>query len=178
MRAAPMDPRTAAAGCVIEPLREADVETVAALAREIWHAHYPGIIGVAQIEYMLAQRYDPQRIRGELARQDLWWYKLLVRGDMAGYASWQREPDGVTMKIDKLYVHPRQQRRGCGGLLIARAAVDARRQGCRELVLAVNRGNGQAIAAYRKHGFGVRGTAVRDIGGGFVMDDYIMVKAI
>jgi diamine N-acetyltransferase len=70
------------------------------------------------------------------------------------------------------------QRRGCGGRLIAQAETLARREGCRELVLAVNRGNTKAIAAYRKHGFTVREAVVKDIGGGFVMDDYWMVKTL
>ena len=45
----------------IEPVTEADVEPLAVLAREIWYAHYPAIIGAAQIEYMLGQRYDVER---------------------------------------------------------------------------------------------------------------------
>jgi hypothetical protein len=38
----------------------------------------------------------------------------------------------------------------------------------------VNRCNGNAINAYRKHGFEVRDAQVKDIGDGFFMDDYIM----
>lgn len=159
-------------------LEDCDVEAVAALAREIWHAHYPGIISVTQIEYMLAQRYDPRVIRAELAQPDVWWYKLVLEQRMVAYAALQLEVGGVAMKIDKLYVHPRAQRRGCGERLIAQAAAVARAQGCRELVLAVNRNNALAIAAYCKHGFTVRDAVVKDIGGGFVMDDYIMAKAI
>jgi ribosomal protein S18 acetylase RimI-like enzyme len=162
----------------VAPLRDADVETVIALAHEIWHAHYPGIISVAQIEYMLAQRYDPRVIRAELARADLWWYKLVMRGRMVAYCALQLEPGGASMKIDKLYVHPSQQRCGCGRSLVEQAAATARSQGCRELLLAVNRNNAAAVAAYRKHGFTVRETRVTDIGNGFVMDDYIMVKAV
>lgn len=163
---------------VVAPLQDGDVDTLVALAGEIWHAHYPGIISVAQIEYMLAQRYDPQVIRAELARDDVWWYKLVMQDRMLAYAALQLEPGTVAMKIDKLYVHPSQQRRGCGGRLIAQAAATAEEQGCSELVLAVNRNNATAVAAYRKHGFTVRETRVTTIGGGFVMDDYIMVKAV
>ncbi len=54
----------------------------------------------------------------------------------------------------------------------------AQRGGYRDLVLAVNRGNTKAIAAYLKHGFAVREAVVKDIGGGFVMDDYWMVKKV
>jgi ribosomal protein S18 acetylase RimI-like enzyme len=82
------------------------------------------------------------------------------------------------MKIDKLYVHPLHQRRGHGGRLIEHIEGVARARGCDRLVLAVNKGNRSAIAAYLKHGFHVAEAAVKDIGAGFVMDDYIMVKRV
>ncbi len=162
----------------IAPLAAADTAAVAALAREIWRAHYPGIISVAQIEYMLAQRYDPEVIRAELAQPGVWWYKLQEAGRIIAYLSLHRDPGAAAMKIDKLYVHPARQRSGCGGRLVVQAAAVARAQGCGRLELAVNRANAQAIAAYRRYGFAVRESVVKDIGGGFVMDDYIMAKAI
>jgi ribosomal protein S18 acetylase RimI-like enzyme len=161
----------------IAPLTAADVDAVAALARATWRAHYPGIISTAQIEYMLAQRYDPAVIRAELTQADVWWFVLHRDGEIVAYMALQKE-GAAALKIDKLYVRPELQRRGCGGQLIAHAETLARRDGCRELVLAVNRGNVKAIAAYLKHGFAVREAAVKDIGGGFVMDDYWMVKKV
>jgi ribosomal protein S18 acetylase RimI-like enzyme len=162
----------------VAPLADGEVEAVAALAREIWHAHYPGIISVAQIEYMLAQRYDPRVIRAGLKRPDVWWYSLTERGRIIAYAALQLEPGAAAMKIDKLYVHPQWQRRGCGGRLVAQAEATARGQGCGELVLTVNRGNQAAVAAYRSYGFAVRAAVVQDIGGGFMMDDYVMAKPV
>lgn len=161
----------------IAALTASDVDAVAALAREIWHAHYPGIISTAQIEYMLAQRYDPAMIRAELAQADLWWFVLRLNGEIVAYMALQKEGEAA-LKIDKLYVRPDLQRHGCGGRLIAHAETLARREGCRGLELAVNRNNTKAIAAYRKHGFTVREAAVKDIGGGFVMDDYVMAKKV
>lgn len=158
----------------IEPLTDADVEPLARLAREIWYAHYPAIIGIPQIEYMLAQRYRPEAIRAELAGGGIWWDKLLVGSDMAGFASYFPTPAAGEMKLDKLYVHPRHQRRGWGGRMIARAAEVARSSACTRLVLAVNKNNRSAIAAYLKHGFSLAGSTRQDIGGGFVMDDYVM----
>lgn len=70
------------------------------------------------------------------------------------------------------------QRKGYGGMLIARVCMRARVRGCSRLMLAVNKNNRSAIAAYRKHGFQVSEAAMKDIGGGFVMDDYIMDKAL
>ena len=162
----------------ISRLADDDVEAVSALASEIWHAHYPGIISNAQIEYMLAQRYNAQVIRMELAQPDVWWYKEVQQQRMIAYIALQLEPGGASMKIDKLYVHPARQRSGSGGRLMRQAVDAARAEGCGELVLAVNRNNTSAIAAYSKYGFNVREAVVKDIGGGFVMDDYIMVKAL
>lgn len=160
----------------IAALAAADVDNVCALAGEIWHAHYPAIISVAQIEYMLAQRYSPAVVREELQRGDLWWDQLRVNGDMAGFASYFLTRG--EMKLDKLYVHPGHQRRGYGGMLLDRAVTIARAYGCDTLALAVNKHNRNAIAAYEKHGFRIADSIVKDIGGGFVMDDYVMRKDV
>ena len=47
---------------------------------------------------------------------------------------------------------------------------------CDTLVLAVNKQNVRAIAAYERKGFSVRESVCVNIGGGFVMDDFITVS--
>jgi GNAT superfamily N-acetyltransferase len=81
-------------------------------------------------------------------------------------------------KLDKLYVHPGHQRHGIGAALEKTVEDWARRQRARRLWLQVNRGNTQAIAAYRKYGFRIVESRVFDIGGGFVMDDHLMEKLL
>ncbi len=71
----------------ISPVRNEDIAPVCALAREIWLQHYPGIITVKQIEFMLAQRYSPEAIRAQLhavesSPDKAWWDKLEVRGEL------------------------------------------------------------------------------------------------
>jgi len=168
----------AALGALIEPLAADDVERLVVLAREIWYAHYPAIISVAQIEYMLEERYNARVVLAELRRDGVWWDKLVVEGGMAGFASYFLTGNPGEMKLDKLYVHPRLQRRGYGRMMVDRAGAVARSRGCSRLVLAVNKNNRSAIAAYLKHGFHVADAVVTDIGGGFVMDDYIMAKPV
>ncbi|MDQ5878269.1 MAG: diamine N-acetyltransferase, partial [Pseudomonadota bacterium] len=82
------------------------------------------------------------------------------------------------IKLDKVYVHPARQRSGVGGALIERVAAHGRAAGCDTLILAVNKQNAKAIAAYEKRGFSVREAVRVDIGGGFVMDDFIMARSI
>lgn len=161
----------------VGPVADADVERVAQLAAETWWHHYPAIISAAQIEYMLGQRYDPALIREELRRSDVWWDQLAVGQTMVAFASCLLT-DPAVVKLDKLYVLPAHQRKGYGGILLDHVCDRARRHGCSQVVLAVNKGNRSAIAAYLKHGFTVAEAVVKDIGGGFVMDDYIMVRHV
>ncbi|NWG87558.1 MAG: GNAT family N-acetyltransferase [Hydrogenophilaceae bacterium] len=159
---------------VAGPLALDEAEAVAELAALIWHAHYPSIITVEQIDYMLAERYKPALIRQTLARGDRW-LAARAAGVLVGFAHGYALMDG-DYKLDKLYVHPDWQRHGIGRLLMDAMTEHARRHGSRRLVLRVNRNNAQAVAAYRKYGFEVLVPIVEDIGEGFVMDDYVMTK--
>jgi GNAT superfamily N-acetyltransferase len=162
----------------ISPVRDADIVPVCALAREIWMQHYPGIITVKQIEYMLAQRYSPDAIRMQLKAGEARWDKLEVRGELFGFASYERGTEAFAMKLDKLYVHQLARGRGYGAALIDHVAKAARRQGMDNLTLQVNKYNHGSVAAYLHVGFAVANTVKVDIGNGFFMDDYVMSKAL
>lgn len=160
----------------VGPMREDEIEAVREVASTTWWHHYPGIITPAQIEYMLAGRYAPEVIRAEWASGDAWWDVAREAGRVVAFSCCQRDGEAGELKLDKLYVRPDRQRRGLGGRLIAAACARARDLGCPALVLAVNKRNTAAIASYAKHGFRIREAVVKDIGGGFVMDDYVMVR--
>jgi GNAT superfamily N-acetyltransferase len=163
---------------VIRPLTAHEVETVGALAGIIWRRHYSGIIESAQIEYMLAERYRPEVLRSELGRSDLWWDVLAIDDALRGFSCCFLTDQPGQLKLDKLYVHPDEQRAGHGERMLQRVLARGRELGCRQLMLAVNKRNLDAIAAYRKWGFAIERAVVKDIGGGFVMDDYIMARPI
>ena len=97
---------------------------------------------------------------------------------MLAFTSSFRADTPGEIKLDKLYVHPQRQRIGYGGALIEHTCERAARLGLERVVLAVNKRNAIAIAAYTKYGFRIREAVVKDIGGGFVMDDYVMEKAL
>jgi GNAT superfamily N-acetyltransferase len=159
----------------IRPLEPGDIQALSQLARRIWHAHYPGIITSAQIEYMLDQRYRPELVRDELGRDDVWWELASLEDHPVGFSSCLLAHEPGEMKLDKLYVDPAQHGTGIGTQLMQSVRARARSLQCRRLVLAVNKRNASAIAAYRRWGFRVERSMVTDIGAGFVMDDYLMV---
>jgi len=160
----------------ISPLRLNEAEAVVDLAGRVWRAHYPGIITPEQIDYMLEQRYRPVLVRQFIARGDLW-LAARAEGVLVGFAHGHPLAEG-DYKLDKLYVDLDWQRHGIGGALIREVATRSSRRGFTRLVLRVNRQNQQAIDAYLKQGFTVATLVMEDIGGGFVMDDYVMVKAL
>ncbi len=160
----------------LRSLEPGDVAALQDLARTVWHAHYPGIIPVAQIEYMLAQRYRPEVVLAELQRTDVWWELAILKKRPVGFSSCQLTDAPGELKLDKLYVHPQHQGAGVGRRLIESVLERARRLGCRRLVLAVNKRNSSSIGAYQRWGFRIEREMVTDLGSGFVMDDYLMVR--
>ena len=82
------------------------------------------------------------------------------------------------MKLDKLYVRYDLRGRGYGSLLLRHVEEKARARGRTRLYLRVNKNNANAIDAYLRNGFAVTAAARFDIGRGFIMDDYVMSKAL
>ena len=159
----------------IRPATIEDIPSIRALAREIWHAHYPGIITIEQIEFMLGWMYSSEEIERQLNSATCWEI-VVCSGELIGFASYEREAD-LRVKLHKLYVSTAHQRRGVGQRLLAHIMKKAAQFGGREVWLQVNKRNTSAIAAYKKAGFHIAKEATFDIGHGFVMDDYLMAKA-
>jgi GNAT superfamily N-acetyltransferase len=147
----------------LDAITVADFETVARLGETIWRAHYPKMISMAQVDYMLARRYTPDRLRPYLNADDRWLELLTLAGKPVGYCSYARTSTPGEMKLEQLYLLEECRGKGLGGLMLRHVEAQARRHG---------------IAVYRKAGYTVREEATFDIGSGFVMDDYVMEKAL
>jgi ribosomal protein S18 acetylase RimI-like enzyme len=161
----------------VEPASVEDLAKIAALAAVIWRAHYPGIISHEQIDYMLARMYEVEVMRREF-ELGIAYDRLLVDGALRGFSAYGPTSNAGELKLHKLYIHPHYQRQGFGASLLKHVEEVARERDVSALILAVNKKNTQAIAAYRKHGFTIHESVVEDIGSGFVMDDYVMAKRL
>jgi ribosomal protein S18 acetylase RimI-like enzyme len=157
---------------------DSDLPAVAELARIIWRKHYPGIITPEQIEYMLEHGYSREALRRFITEEGAGLDLAHIDDRFAGFAAYYRCDHPDELKLDKLYVHQDFHGRRIGSSLIASAEVAARAQHRTMLILNVNKHNAQAIRAYERNGFSVREAVVVDIGGGFVMDDYVMAKRL
>lgn len=163
--------RTGVSGVALEPANEKDLPLIAALAERIWWQVYPPIIGAAQVHYMLGRGYALPALR-TASRDGTRFSVFRIGPHPVGFSAWRAE-DGEAF-IDKLYLLPALHGHGPGQRLIeatCRQIAVAGHDGAR---LRVNRHNRPAIRAYRRAGFAITATDCLSIGGGFVMDDYLM----
>jgi GNAT superfamily N-acetyltransferase len=159
----------------IRKARPDELPLVSALAGRIWRAHYPSILSREQIEYMLGWMYDVAQLERDVARGVV--YELLVvDGRPLGFCGY--EPIEGELKLHKLYLETSEHGRGLGSLMLHHVEDEARRRKLKAVVLGVNRFNEKAIKAYRRNGYAVRAELKTDIGQGYVMDDYILEKAV
>lgn len=151
-----------------------DATKISILARKIWNRQYQDILSLNQIDYMLKQRYAPVVIQSQLEDKNIWWRKLVLGDAIIGFSCCVRTMQPDELKIDKLYIQHEYHRKGYGRMLIEDAISIMRSMTCSKLILTVNKQNHSAINAYRCCGFEIMGDSVVDIGGGFLMNDYLM----
>ncbi len=155
----------------LEPVTASRLPRLAALAESIWWQCYPPIIGAEQVHYMLGRGYSLPALREQLRAGVR--FRLLVAGVRTiGFFAW--EPLEREAFLDKLYLLPEYHGVGLGRMMLAAVADEAVGTGLEAVNLRVNRHNAPAIRAYRRAGFAVVAEDVKSIGGGFVMDDYLM----
>lgn len=176
----------AASPQVVPPLNFPPVTTpeqlavVAALAREIWYEYYVPLIGRPQVDYMVAKFQNAPAMQAQIEQG--YEYFLVQRQDASGewsdigYCAIQEQP-GRVMFLSKFYLHHAARGSGTGRRCMEFIEGLARRRGLSSLWLTVNKGN-PAVQAYQRLGFRIAADLVMDIGGGFVMDDYRMEKAL
>lgn len=160
------------------PAGEEHLPALAGLAELIWRQYYPGIISHEQIDYMLGKMYALETLRDEMRKRGVRFIRLLVDERFVGFASFGPLPEPGVFKLHKCYLLPEFHGRGLGSTLLRHCEDEIRRLGGHELKLTVNKQNVKAIAAYKSNGFVVEQSVVTQIGGGFVMDDFVMIKLL
>ncbi|MDB6075979.1 MAG: Ribosomal protein acetylase RimI [Verrucomicrobiaceae bacterium] len=160
-----------------EIIGEEGLPVVRELAQAIWPRVYPGIISEAQIAYMLELRYDLAALRGDLNKGVR--FALIKSGDDAiGFTAFEPRLAAEEAFLHKLYLLPEFAGKGVGAESLKWVTEQARSLSLRRLRLFVNKHNTSAIRAYQRAGFGFEKDVITEIGGGFVMDDYVMVKTL
>ena len=150
-----------------------DIALIADLGREIWHEHYDSLIGPGQVDYMLEHFQSVPAITDQIAH-DTVYLLAFWDGEPAGYCAFK--PEEAKMFLSKIYVRVAFRKRGIASAIFDQVQKASSGKSC--IYLTVNKYNSSSIEVYKKLGFTIAKEAVTDIGGGYVMDDYIMEKVL
>ena len=160
----------------IVPVKGEEIPLLAQIADEIWHEHFPPIIGMEQTDYMVNKFQSEQAITHAVREEGYRYYFFRLGDKEIGYIGIQPQKDALF--LSKLYL-----KKAFRGRKFARAGIDfltelCRKEGYPKIRLTCNRDNKNSLAAYDKMGFLIAYEQDADIGNGFVMNDYVMEKPI
>lgn len=160
-----------------EAIDLAEIETTSRLADEIWRDHYMPIIGAEQVCYMLSHFQNVTAISNQISSG--YHYYLFYSKDIPlAYFAILPNRQHRSLHISKLYVRTNWQHKGLGKRMLAFIERYCRQNDIEQIWLTVNRHNQRAIDFYLRNKFVNAGNLIQDIGGGFVMDDFKMIKHI
>ena len=153
-----------------------DINELVIIAREIWREHYPPIIGIEQVEYMLENFHSKDAITVELTQHSYAYYLIKNNNGVIGYIGIQLKGDDLF--LSKIYIRSSERGNGIGKASMNFIKDLALENNMNRISLTVNKNNTGSIAAYYRLGFIKTGDICVDIGGGFKMDDIQMELSI
>lgn len=155
-----------------------DVAQIQEVAEKTWLVSYQGVISSEQIRYMLDMMYNQTKIKAAINDPNQAFWLAEENGAVLGFCGIEHGfPEAGFTRIHKLYILPNTQGSGLGKILLDQVEKEAQNHGNEKLHLNVNKKN-KAVGFYQKQGFITNHEEVLDIGNGYVMDDFVMVKAI
>lgn len=146
------------------------------LADVIWRKHYIPITGIGQVEHMLKKYQSAGAIAKQVVEEGFEYFMLTFNKEPVGYISIKNE--GEVLFLSKIYVLSEFRGKKIGKTAMQFIEDKAKNYQLKTIMLTVNKNNTNAIKAYEKLGFVNVRALVKDIGNGYVMDDYQMEKQI
>ena len=160
---------------IIAAITKPDFKIISELASKIWTEHYTKIIGISQVEYMLNEFQSEVAIDGQSV-EGFQYFIAYYDKIPVGYLSFIKKEDSLF--LSKIYVLSLKRGKGVGKTMMEFLQQKAVDMHLKSISLTVNKNNTDSIKAYEKMGFANIESIVIDIGGGFVMDDFKMLKTL
>ncbi len=152
------------------------IQRITDLAEVIWNEHFTPIIGKKQVDYMVDKFQSYHALKEQLS-DGYTYYQIFDSGEFCGYTGIHPGEDN-RLFLSKLYI-----KKDCRGRHLATRTFEFLKELCQEngysaIWLTCNKYNENSLGVYRHLGFETIDTQEADIGGGFIMDDYIMEYTI
>ena len=146
------------------------------LADVIWRKHYIPIEGVGQVEQMLKKYQSAKAISKQVEKEGFEYFLLNIDNTSVGYLSIRKEKEHLF--LSKIYVLSDYRGKKIGKTAMQFIEEKAKAYDLKTIRLTVNKKNTNSIKTYEKLGYVNVRNLIKDIGDGFVMDDYEMEKML
>jgi RimJ/RimL family protein N-acetyltransferase len=157
----------------IKKANQHDFEIIANLAKYIWNHHYVPIIGIEQVNYMLEKIYSKESLLEQISLKKHDFYLVVLNDLPVGFISISFE-NITDLWIHKFYISQDYQGKGFGEKVFYEIIKKINEP--KQIRLTVNRQNYKSINFYFKLGFKIEKVADFDIGNGYFMNDFVMLK--
>ncbi len=155
-----------------------DIPVIQEIVYKTWPVAYGQILSSAQLDYMLDLIYSDEALTTQFHKKDQLFYLIIEEEVPLGLIGiehhYQKE---ATTKIHKIYILPETQGKGIGKVAIEAIEKLALENHSTSVLLNVNRFN-KALNFYEKMGFKVVEEVNIEIGKGYLMEDYVMIKEL
>jgi GNAT superfamily N-acetyltransferase len=153
-----------------------DIPVIRSIVYEAWPVAYSSIISKQQLDYMLDMMYSDASLQKQIGDDRCEFILAEDETGVSGFASYSLIKDKA-YKLHKLYLYSSQKGKGIGKILLEEVCTLAKAAGGKTIELQVNKLN-NAKEFYLHNGFIIDRELVLDIGNGFVMDDYVMIRML
>lgn len=155
------------------------IDSLCRIAERVWHLTYDDLVPTGQVEYMLDKFQSPHAVKDQTARLNYRYYLIICDGQDAGFVGFSPRYEGrEEMFLSKVYLLPEYRGQGAVSKAFALVEQETRKEGLSRIRLTVNKGNAHAVEVYQHYDFHTVEKVKTDIGSGYVMDDFIMVKEL
>lgn len=155
------------------------IDSLCRIARQVWHETYDDLVPAGQVEYMLDKFQSDHAVKDQMKNLNYRYDMIVIGGEPVGFVGFSPRYEGrEEMFLSKVYLLSDYRGNGAVSKAFALVEEETRREGLSRIRLTVNKGNFHAVDVYRHYGFHVAEEVKSDIGCGYVMDDYIMIKEL
>lgn len=161
----------------LKEAEDPDLPEIAELASKIWWDFYTPLLSDAQIRYMLERFYSEASLIRQ-TREGQHYFFIMHEMEKIGFVSFS-QTGSHDFFIHKLYILTSEQRKKAGSSVIS----ILEEMFCKRtdhapyrIRLTVNRQNYTSVNFYFRNGFTIEKVEDIDIGEGYFMNDFIMVR--
>ena len=154
-------------------IKSDDYKKIISLADRIWKKSFEDFLPPDRLNYLYDFMYGGEIVKQQIESGEQEYYIAEYENEEVAYYSIQSLGEGC-YKLNKLYLLKEFHGKGIAGKIMDEIESIIKSKNGKSLMLTVNRANSRAISFYKKYGFEITGDEDFDVGGGHIMDDFIM----